>query len=42
MTRQQFDILHSADAMAVEKLGQGVESFAADQRKLEELLAKLA
>ena len=28
--------------MAVDKLGEGVEAFAADQRKLEALLAEVA
>jgi len=37
-----FDSLHGADQMAVDKLKQGIEGFAADQKKLEEQLAKLA
>lgn len=37
-----FYELHNADQMAVDKLKQGIDSFASDQRKLEELLAKLA
>jgi transaldolase len=36
-----FEALHGADEMAVEKLAQGIEGFAADQAKLEELLARL-
>lgn len=41
MTEQQFYKLHDADEMAVEKLKQGIDSFAADQDKLEQQLAKL-
>lgn len=37
-----FNSLHGADQMAVDKLKQGIEGFAADQKKLEEQLAKLA
>lgn len=37
-----FSELHGADEMAVEKLKQGIDGFAADQRKLEEILAKAA
>eukprot|EP00775_Hariotina_reticulata_P006112 gene6112-6350_t len=37
-----FSQLHDTDLMAVEKLKQGIDSFAADQIKLEEQLAKLA
>lgn len=31
--------LHNQDAMAVEKLSEGIRLFAVDQRKLEDLLA---
>lgn len=37
-----FERLHGSDEMAVEKLREGIEGFAADQRKLEEQLARLA
>jgi transaldolase len=37
-----FDKLHGSDEMAVEKLAQGIQGFAADQDKLELQLAKLA
>lgn len=37
-----FESLHGADRMAVEKLAQGIEGFAADQVKLEAQLAALA
>lgn len=42
MDKPTFDAMHNADQMAVDKLAQGVEGFAVDQRKLEELLAKAA
>lgn len=42
MSQQQFDELHSQDQMAVDKLAQGIESFAADQRKLEAMIEKLS
>ncbi|KAJ9530847.1 hypothetical protein QJQ45_028863 [Haematococcus lacustris] len=42
ISKASFDTLHSADAMAVEKLAQGIEGFAADQRKLEAMLAQAA
>lgn len=41
ITEQQFYKLHDADEMAVDKLKQGIESFAADQDKLEQQLAQL-
>lgn len=41
-TKEMFDELHNQDPMAVEKLAQGIESFAADQRKLEAQIAQLA
>lgn len=41
-TEEMFYNLHNADQMAVDKLKQGIESFAADQDKLEALIAKLA
>ena len=31
---------HNEDAMATEKLAQGIRNFAADQRKLEAMLAQ--
>lgn len=37
----QFRWLHNSDAMAVEKLSEGIRLFAADQKKLEDRLAKL-
>lgn len=40
--RAVFDRLHGADQMAVDKLKQGIEGFAADQDKLEAQLAALA
>jgi len=40
--RSLFDSLHTTDQMAVDKLKQGIESFAADQTKLESMLAELA
>jgi transaldolase len=42
MTEAQFRWGHNEDAMATDKLGEGIRNFAKDQRKLEELLgAKL-
>jgi len=40
-TREQFDMMHGSDQMAVEKLQQGIDGFSADQRKLEDLIAGL-
>lgn len=40
--RAAFEALHGADEMAVEKLREGIDAFAADQVKLEALLAKMA
>lgn len=42
ITEEQFYELHNADKMAVEKLKEGINSFAADQVKLEAQLAKLS
>ncbi|GFR39820.1 hypothetical protein Agub_g312 [Astrephomene gubernaculifera] len=42
MTAALFNELHGADPMAVEKLKHGIDSFAADQKKLEDLLASIA
>lgn len=42
ISQAAFDELHGSDEMAVEKLKQGIDSFAADQKKLEEQLAQLA
>ncbi|HAI49833.1 MAG TPA: transaldolase, partial [Enterobacteriaceae bacterium] len=39
MTEAEFRWEHNQDAMAVEKLAEGIRSFASDQRKLEDLLA---
>jgi transaldolase len=39
---KQFDQLHSTDQMAVEKLKQGIDGFAADQNKLEAMIADLS
>ncbi|MCE0495592.1 transaldolase [Vibrio salinus] len=38
MTHQEFLWEHNADAMAVEKLAEGIRNFAADQGKLEEMI----
>ena len=42
MDAARFEEMHTADQMAVDKLRDGIEGFAADQRKLEELLATMA
>ncbi|KAG2501829.1 hypothetical protein HYH03_000328 [Edaphochlamys debaryana] len=42
ITEALFTKLHGADQMAVDKLKQGIDGFAADQKKLEELLASIA
>jgi transaldolase len=39
MTEAEFRWEHNQDAMAVEKLAEGIRLFAVDQRKLEDLLA---
>ncbi|EAB9739259.1 transaldolase [Salmonella enterica subsp. diarizonae serovar 16:z10:e,n,x,z15] len=39
MTKAEFRWEHNQDAMAVEKLSEGIRLFAVDQRKLEDLLA---
>ena len=39
LTETQFRWLHNEDAMATEKLAEGIRKFAADQEKLEALLA---
>ncbi|MGB0966115.1 MAG: transaldolase [Litorivicinus sp.] len=41
LTQSQFRWQHNQDAMAVEKLSQGIRAFAADQVKLEDLLTSL-
>lgn len=41
VTEGQFRALHEADQMAVDKLAQGIEGFAADQQNLEKQLAAL-
>ncbi|KAI8469447.1 MAG: transaldolase [Monoraphidium minutum] len=42
MSQAAFDEMHGADAMAVDKLAEGIKGFAADQDKLEAQLAALA
>lgn len=42
MKRSQFFEMHDGDVMAVDKLKQGVDSFAEDQARLEALLGQLA
>ena len=39
LDENQFRWLHNEDAMATEKLGQGIRAFAVDQIKLEQLIA---
>ncbi|MFP1740756.1 transaldolase [Lonsdalea quercina] len=39
LSEAEFRWLHNQDAMAVEKLAEGIRLFAADQQKLEDLLA---
>ncbi|WP_392559488.1 transaldolase [Orbus mooreae] len=41
MTESEFRWQHNSDAMAVEKLSEGIRAFAVDQGKLEEMLTKL-
>ena len=41
MTEAEFRWQHNADAMAVEKLAEGIRAFAVDQGKLEDMLIKL-
>lgn len=41
MTESEFRWQHNGDAMAVEKLAEGIRLFAADQQKLEDMLIKL-
>lgn len=41
MTEAEFRWQHNLDAMAVEKLAEGIRAFAVDQGKLEDMLAKL-
>lgn len=41
MTEAEFRWQHNSDAMAVEKLAEGIRAFAVDQGKLEDMLAKL-
>ena len=40
LSETDFRWMHNSDAMAVEKLGQGIRSFAADTEKLEEIIRK--
>jgi transaldolase len=40
LSEAEFRWRHNSDAMAVEKLGQGIRSFAADTEKLEEIIEK--
>ncbi|KXZ44207.1 hypothetical protein GPECTOR_71g568 [Gonium pectorale] len=42
MHEDLFTQLHGADQMAVDKLKQGIDGFAADQKRLEDLLASIA
>jgi transaldolase len=39
LTEAEFRWEHNQDAMAVEKLADGIRQFAVDQRKLEDLIA---
>jgi transaldolase len=39
MTEAEFRWQHNEDAMATEKLAEGIRNFAIDQVKLEQLLA---
>ena len=39
ITEAEFRWEHNQDAMAVDKLADGIRQFAVDQRKLEDLLA---
>lgn len=41
ITEAEFHWQHNEDAMAVEKLSEGIRAFAVDQRKLEDMIAKL-
>ncbi|WP_392561875.1 transaldolase [Orbus sturtevantii] len=41
MTEAEFRWQHNADAMAIEKLAEGIRAFAVDQGKLEDMLVKL-
>ncbi|XKM12840.1 transaldolase [Orbaceae bacterium ac157xtp] len=41
MTEAEFRWQHNSDAMAVEKLAEGIRAFAVDQHKLEDMLSKL-
>jgi transaldolase len=41
MTEAEFRWQHNGDAMAVEKLAEGIRLFAADQQKLEDMLIQL-
>lgn len=42
LDESQFRWLHNEDAMATEKLAEGIRKFAADQEKLEQLLSRWA
>ena len=41
ITEDEFRWQHNSDAMAVEKLAEGIRAFAVDQQKLEDMVAKL-
>lgn len=41
MTEDEFRWQHNSDAMAVEKLAEGIRAFAVDQKKLEDMVAAL-
>jgi transaldolase len=40
MTEAQFRLEHNADAMATEKLAEGIRGFIVDQDKLEKMLSE--
>jgi len=41
LEEKDFRFLHNSDAMAVEKLAEGIRKFAADQEKLEDKIRSL-
>jgi transaldolase len=41
MTEAEFRWQHNSDAMAVEKLAEGIRAFAVDQGKLEDMISAL-
>lgn len=42
MSRDSFERMHATDPCGVDKLKDGIKSFANDQAKLEDVLAELA